>query len=223
MKIKTILSISAIFVFSVVLSTCDAFGTVIGTVRPKQIQTYFQSNGGARSARNTQSSTGSRIEFFVASLLFGHDSGSGSTWIIGFPPSVHNNGGWYDIDGINRAHVYHHGTPERSSLIRFSIKGVRIDNVVYNFDPWTGAASIFTGTFSYDNHSEPLFDIIAGDITKPGNQFINPNAPVIPMASIANMHEVSEFILVVDEEKLHTDGVPNSNWWECFSFVVRLR
>lgn len=216
MNIKIIFSAILLVLASFMFTTCDDIGTIIGTI--KGVQTYFQSDGSERSVRSTRSASGDRVEFFVSNLLFGHDSGSGSTKIIAFPPSSRNNGGWYDINGINRARVYHSGSPERSSLMRFSIKGVRINDNVYSINESTGAGTLYTGSFTYDNNNQ--FDIIAGDITKPGNQFISPTAPVLPMKSIPNMREVKEFILKVDESKLHTDGVLEANWWECFSFVV---
>jgi hypothetical protein len=214
MKIKKFFTIVLLALISFAFTTCDMMGTIVGTL--SGMQTYFQSGNNARASASV---SGARVEFFVSNLLFGHDSGNGSAWIIGFPPSSHNNGGWYDIDGINRARVYLQNNSEQSSLMRFSIKGIRIDNTIYKIDQNSGEGTQYTGSFSYDNNDQ--FDIIAGDITKSGNQFLNPASPVLPMDSIPDLLKVKEFVLLVDESKLHINGVLKDDWWNCFSFSIR--
>ena len=198
------------------LSTCNitfkGFGTIIGTLN-WSVETFFYNseNMNQRSARNTGGSgTGNVIEFFVKELSIACDTDDVYVFLIGDHDSITGtSAGWYDIDGINRTRLY---TGNRNaaphSSIMLSIGGIRINDNHIDFG---------------DGH----INIVAGDPTK---QFgYNDDAvttspdggPPLPWGGVSNfLAEVSTFIVVVDEEKLHTDGVLNPSWWECFSFVT---
>ena len=106
-----------------------------------------------------------------------------------------------------------------------STKAVRVNETIYSIDPSTGVRTLYTGKDQVNIEKSSQFDIVAGDITKPGNQLLNPNAPVLPMDRIPLLLAISEFIPVVDESKLlkYDSGevVLADNWWECFSFIAR--
>jgi hypothetical protein len=89
MKINNIFFFLFMLAAALVLTTCDAFGTIIGTVRPHTVEVYLDSDRSAgsgrsaSSARSAQDSEKNRIEFYVTNLLLTSDSMDGGGWLIG--------------------------------------------------------------------------------------------------------------------------------------------
>ena len=174
----------------------------------------------AKSARNV-SGTKFEIEFLVTGMMLKDDTRGGGVWLIGG-----NNAsapGWYDIAGIKRSKF--HGQPQGRlhSCILLSIQAIRINDKLYVQDWVDGIPSLhpFDGnkkdiTFSFGNG----FHIIAGDITKFGpGQGIEHDAKQLQFSGVEGQ-DIKEFIIQIDETKLHNEGTLLEDWWNSFSFRV---
>ena len=120
-----------------------------------------------------------------------------------------NNIGWFDIAGLNRTTVQTPLNNAPHSCIILSIKAIKLNDVLI----------LGTDDIIFDSS---IFDILAGDLSKLGkHESINHGTPTIPFNGVTGLQQVEEFIVFVDESKLHTGGILAANWWECFSFSVK--
>ena len=178
---------------------------------PQEGKVFFQSlnNGVQQNARNLSEN---KVEFLVSNLLLVRDDASTNGWLIGNfdagGPKI-NNIGWFDIAGLNRTTVKTPLNNAPHSCIRLSIKAIRLNDEL-----------IFGEDLSFNN--EKQFDIVAGDLSKLGkHEYINNGTPNIPFIGVTGLSQVDEFIIFVDESKLHTNGILADDWWKCFSFSVK--
>ncbi|MCL1929006.1 MAG: hypothetical protein FWG07_09495 [Treponema sp.] len=220
---KKKLGVLAILVFCLAVISCDTGSTSI-----PDGQVFFQS--GTSDARNVRSVSGDNVEFLVSNLLLVRDDAPTNGWLIGESPSV-NNIGWYDVAGLNRTTVCTPLNNAPHSCIRLSINAIRVNDTIIWHNGAGGWPPGFDYLSQYDRFSLagiwPPFDIIAGDKSKLGkHEYIgiggmDNDTPEIPFNGVSGLMQVNEFIIFVDETKLHTNGTIESDWWECFSFSVR--
>jgi hypothetical protein len=208
------------------LTTCDNFGTIRNTLAGGRL--YFQSEG-ARSLRSVDPPDENYdIEFLVNTLYLVWDvNGGQGVWLIQSrrpgTDGPFDNAGWYDVAGINQTKIYGHPLGRPHSNVLIEIAAIRIgDNI------WRAEHQIITPfpgnkeDIPIGAHVLPNFALIAGDKSKMGPGFhAAHDAANIPFRGINNILYLEEFIILVDESKVHTDGVLNSDWYTAFSFSVR--
>ena len=109
MKIKKILSIFIISITTLVLTTCDAFGTIIGVINMAySVQINNQTHERNRSVLSRSVSFGDDdiVELYISELMYQSDRQHGGlilisagtttgSWKKGNP--IINNAGWYSI------------------------------------------------------------------------------------------------------------------------------
>jgi len=70
-------------------------------------------------------------------------------------------------------------------------------------------------------------DIVAGDLTNTyefHHFTVDNTTKKLPGAFNGTddlYNNVSQFLVVVDESKLHENGTLKEDWWKCFSFIAR--
>ena len=216
-KIILIMAITISFAAAAIITSCDNLGTVNQFLKEGKV--YFQSkNGSARSARSVG---GEEIEFLVTRLVLKDDTREGGVWVVGG-----NEGGvigWYDIDSIRKANFGNQPQGRPHSCMFLNFHGIRIGDKLYA-PSYVGAADMitFSGNKEDITTSGCGFGIIAGDKAKlgPGVLAVE-NEKEISFQGVNGMQRIGEFIILVDESVLLTNGDLSNNWWECFSFIVR--
>jgi len=163
------------------------------------------------------------IEFLVYRLMLKDDTGEGGVWVIGG-----NQGGipgWYDIDGIQKANFGNQPQGRSHSCVFLTISAIKINDKLYHgtggsgMNPFLGNKEDITTNPHQGGHG---FGIIAGDINKLGpGELTFGDEKEISFQGVNNMQNIDEFIIIIDTSKLHNDEILASNWWECFSFIVR--
>ena len=175
------------------------------------IQVFLRSSNNI-DARSVAGNVGSEniVEFHVMQLLVNMDNQPYAGWIIRSDnhPDYPSNHGWYDIASLNRTTVSmgdRHNGPH--SVVFMMVNGIKINGNTVMENQWV--------------------DIVAGDLTTTYefHHFqVTEQTKKLPGAfnGTDNLYSnVSQFLVVVDESKLHDNGTLKADWWECFSFIAR--
>jgi len=184
-----------------------------------------EDNFGSRSARSARSVSGDTVELLVTRLMLKDDTREGGVWVIG--GNEGGNPGWYDIEGLQKAAFGNQPQGRPHSCLYLSIKAIRINDNLYRFNEQPNSPAMIPfagdkGAIPTSPHAGPSFDIIAGDLNKlgPGEHGGGVIPMEIPFQGVSGMQNIEEFIIIIDQSKLHDNGTLRTNWWESFSFFV---
>jgi hypothetical protein len=218
--IRSIAIIALIAVTGFSLISCNLFS--------KGGQAFFLSEtaAGSRSARNTGGSD--TIEFLVTRLMLKDDTAGGGVWIVGSGAHTGDHAGfsaWFDIEGLQQADFYNQPGNKPHSCVYLSIRAIRINDNLYSFNQQNNSPEMISfagnkGDIPIGIHEGPAFDIIAGDLNKlgPGEHGGGVVPMNIPFQGVSGIRNIEEFIIIVDESKLHNNGILAPEWWKSFSF-----